>query len=114
MKLSRKQAKPILNASFPDYSGRKIKLVETDHVTLCDLNWGGGSRNYYCLLRASDGAAMHYEPAAPWAEMNEGSRVALSPRVLVVEHSIFCGQDCGITIYAHPEAMARLKPMLLK
>lgn len=46
-KLSTKQASPIVKATFPEYKGRKFKLVFTDTVWFHDTNWGGGSRNKY-------------------------------------------------------------------
>jgi hypothetical protein len=34
----------------------------------------------------------------------------MPPNVIVVEHSIFCGKDVGITIYVRPANLAKLLP----
>jgi hypothetical protein len=107
IKLTRKQAKPIIDACYPEYNGRKITLEFTDHIIPWDLNWGGGTRNTYTFLNAR-GESKRYRPAAPWCEMSEGKRVELQPDVVVVEHSIFCGHDTGLTIYAHPALAPKL------
>lgn len=101
MKLTRKQAKPILEKSFPEYNGRTISLEFVDHVTFYDTNWGGGTRNKYHAVRA-DGRTSRLVVPAPWVNPVEGKTIDLPEGVLIVEHAIFCGHDCGITIYAHP------------
>ena len=42
-----------------------------------------------------------FHPPAPWVNPIEGKRVEVPEGVAVVEHSIFCGKDCGITIYVN-------------
>jgi len=107
MKMTRKQAKPIIERAFPEYNGRKIQVVFTDHMTPCDLNWGGGTKNTYAFLNVN-GEIMRYSPAAPWIEVNEDKRIEIQPNVLIVKHSIFCGHDTGITIYAHPDLAQKM------
>jgi hypothetical protein len=34
--------------------------------------------------------------------MVEGATVELPADAMIVTHAMCCGQDCGITIYAHP------------
>jgi len=46
MKLTKKQAWPIVSRVFPEYKGRKFTLEYGDNVTFWDLNWSGGSRTY--------------------------------------------------------------------
>lgn len=105
-KLTRKQAKPLLDATFPNYNGRKIALEFTDKVTFYDTNWGGSSRNYYHAVKA-DGSNSRLTVPAPWVNAIEGKTFDMTTGVLIVEHTIFCGQDCGITIYAHPQYAPR-------
>ena len=100
-KITRKQAAPILSRSFPDYKGRTIRVEFTETMTFSDTNWGGGSRSYYEAIR-SDGKHERLPNFSPWNNPAEGRRIPLTPDVLIVEHSIFCGKDCGITIYANP------------
>ena len=101
LKITRKQAQPIINASFPDYTGRKITLKFTETVCFYNLNWDGGSRNEFAAV-AADGRHEVSDAPAPWNNPIEGKRVSIPQNVLIVEHTYFCGQDCGITIYSHP------------
>ena len=102
IKLTRKQAMPIIKVAAPDYTGRKIKICFADHVTLHDLNWGGGTRSKYTLLDEVRGIG-RFAVGAPWDRDNpEGQRIDLAPGTLVVQHSIFCGADMGLTIWAAP------------
>ncbi len=109
VKITRKQAQAILKATFPQYTGRKIRVTFTDQVTFSDTNWGGGTRNKYAAVRA-DGKSGIFNAPAPWVNPLEGRTVDLPVDVLLVEHSIFCGQDCGITIYANPAHLPKWLP----
>ena len=104
MKVTRAQAKPILERTFPNYNGRKVSVEFTDTVEFYDLNWDGGTCNQYAAV-STDGASRSFEgfnAAAPWNNPYEGAKVGLPENVAVVRHSDFCGHDCGITIYLHP------------
>ena len=107
IKITRKQALPIIRATFPNYNGRKVKVEFRESITFFDTNWGGGTKNTYAFVRA-DGAIAHYDAPAPWVNPVEGKTVPLPPDVIVVCHSIFCGQDCGLTIYAHPSLAEKM------
>lgn len=108
VKLSRREAMPLIGESFPDYCGRKIRLVPVESVMFCDTNWGGGTRNEYRALNLHTGKRAAFTAPAPWANVVEGSRVAIPPGCIVICHSIFCGTDCGISIYCNPADMPRL------
>jgi len=101
IKITRKDAEPIIKATFPQYNGRKIKIEFTDKVTFYDTNWGGGTKNTYAAVK-SNGQVGHFYAPAPWVNPVEGMTTDLPTDTLLVEHSIFCGKDCGITIYMHP------------
>lgn len=101
IKLNAKQYRPVVSAAFPQYKGRTVNIEFRNTLTFNDTNWGGGSHNSYATVSA-DGKARHLIVPAPWGNAVEGKTVEMPTNVLVVEHSIFCGQDCGITIYAHP------------
>lgn len=100
-KLTRAQAKEILAQTFPEYRGRKIRLAFTTEVVLSDVNWGGGSKNTYHGVTANANGKRLVVPA-PWNHHLEGAVVPLTKDLMIVEHTMFCGEDCGITIYAHP------------
>ena len=109
MKVTRKQAENIIKATFPEYRGRKIKVEFRPEVTFYDTNWGGGSRNQYAAVKA-DGTKARLNVPAPWLNVVEGATVPLPADVLIVEHSIFCGKDCGLTIYANPVNLPKWLP----
>lgn len=97
----RSKVKALLAATFPDYKGRKIAVEFCTKLTFYNTNWDGGSRNYYHAV-AADGRHSRLSVPAPWANPVEGATVEMPTEALVIERSIFCGQDCGVTIYAHP------------
>ena len=107
VKVKKSEVAPILAASFPEYRGRTIKIEFTDKVKFYDTNWGGGTRNQYHAL-TMDGLGKRVCVRAPWANPIEGQTVILQPGLIVVCHTIFCGQDLGITIYAHPDMKPRM------
>lgn len=101
IKVSRKEVKSIIEATYPEYTGRKISVVFAETVTLYDLNWSGGTCNKYTALTANGKTASPHIPA-PWANPFEGAKVNVPVDAVIVEHCYFCGTDCGITIYANP------------
>lgn len=107
LKITRKQAKPIVDVTFPEYTGRKITVRFQTSVTFYDTNWDGGTKSDYAAVNV-DGRTGRFEAPAPWINPLEGKTVNLPVDVLIVKHSYFCGQDAGITIYAHPANAPRL------
>jgi len=99
--LNKKQAKPILEKSFPDYTGRKFQIEFVEKITFWDTNWSGGTKNSYSFIR-SDGITTPLNVPSPFNNPLEGFQTEIPQNILVVKHSYFCGQDMGITIYAHP------------
>lgn len=91
-----KLARTIALACYPEYKGRKIR-VESRETYYVDNMWGGGSRNFATAYNLETGTA-----AA--AIQTVGPEVKIPAGVAIVEHSFFCGKDCGITIYVNPAA----------
>jgi hypothetical protein len=102
MKISKKQADPIVKLAFPEYKGRKYFVEFTDKVVFYDTNWGGGTRNKYVIVR-SDGKKMEFNAPAPWVNPVEGKTFEIPEGVAVVRWAIFCGKDCGVTISLNPD-----------
>lgn len=96
------------------YSGRKFKAVVAESVTIPMTAglWDGGSRDVYRVVRVSDGAEMPAsdQHSAPWDAQRRELKVDLQPGFAVVEHSIFCGKDAGLTFYVHPQDAAPMLP----
>lgn len=105
LQITRKQAEKILASTFPEYRGRKIRVIFAESLTLHDLNWSGGTRNEYAFVKASGESARLAATFAPWsneAATLEGAKIDLPANVIAVEWSHFCGTDCGLRIIAHP------------
>ena len=88
-----------------DYTGRKFRaeamppclfLIPADAG-----QWREGSRYSYQLVRLADGEACNAVP---------GSYVQIRPGFVVVCHSIYRGEDVGLTFHAHPDDIAPLLP----
>jgi len=101
-KVTRKQAKSIIELTFPEYRGRKINVTLTDVVAIYDTNWSGGTRNQYVAVHVS-GETNQLTVLAPW--MHQIDEVTIPQDVIVVKHAYFCGKDCGLTIYVHPDCV---------
>lgn len=102
---SDKGIKAIISAAHPTYEGRKIRVKAATEYKMANY-WDGGSRDYVMAYDLATGRA--YGPAIHTTNPMNGSAhstVAIPAGVLIVEHSIFCGQDAGITIYANPANM---------
>jgi len=101
IKLNHRQSAPIISRTFPEYIGRKVFVEFTEKVGFYDLYWGDGTRNVYKFIQ-TNGNTFSLPRSTPWDDINEGKWVDLPADILIVKHAIFCGHDCGITIYANP------------
>ncbi len=112
VKLSRRQAAPILARTFPNYNGRKIRVRFSPRVTFYNTNWDGGSRSRYAALNsAGTVAGLNTNMMPPWDNPVEGKALDITPNVMIIEHCIFCGKDAGITIHAHPDLAPKFAAM---
>ncbi len=99
-------------SAFPTYKGRKISANYSGRVTFSDTNWGGGSRNRYVCLDLAKGLKRGLSVPAPWVNPVEGVTAPIPEGMVVAEHTIFCGKDCGVTLY-FPTSAAALGPATL-
>ena len=74
MKITKKQAAPVVNRTFPEYGGRKFKIEFVEKITVYDTNWDGGTCNKYAAINA-DGSASHFIAPAPWKNFGLGGRM---------------------------------------
>lgn len=91
-----KLARTIALACYPEYKGRKIKVVSRETYYVENM-WGGGSRSFAKAYNLATGIITE-------ALETVGPEVKIPAGVAVVDHSYFCGKDCGITIYVNPAA----------
>ena len=112
MRIKKSDIRSILAATFPEYKGRTFKLAvisKPDDFCLGDNMWDGGTRSYYAAFDLTSGRAAQV-PASRYGKDNPHPTVAIPHGLLIVEHSIFCGQDCGITVHVREDNMAKLLP----
>jgi hypothetical protein len=100
----------IVNATFPSYKGRKFQL-STDIPTRLDSYWSGGSRSFYSFYELNTGKVLDVGSNHPFFEAGKPRELeTLPPGIVIVKHSIFCGKDMGITIYANSGDLAPMLP----
>jgi len=96
------------------YSGRKFKAEVTTRVTIhSDAGtWSGGSRDTYSLVRLADGKELPATDtmSSPWDRSRQDQTINLEPGIVAVRHSMFQGNDMGLTFYVHPDDAAKLLP----
>ena len=96
------------------YTGRKFKAKATEQVTIPMTAglWSGGSRDTFRLVELSTGREIPASDnmSAPWDNSRRDRTITLQPGFAVIEHSIFCGKDAGLTFYIHPADIVSLLP----
>ena len=106
--------KRILAVAFPEYTGRKIKARTWTKARQLENYWSGGSRSYYVAIRVSDGAIADFGTDNPFVRSTH-EPVDLPAGILLVENTIFCGKNTGITIWARAEALEQgIAPAMLE
>ena len=102
----------LAQAVFPSYRGRKFSFEVADKVALTGTYWDGGSRSSYGGVNLSNFQAAslpQFDPPQHGGPI-QTPEVEGRPGMAVVEHSIFCGRDTGITFYVHPSDAPQLLP----
>lgn len=91
---------------------RKVKIVPATQVQIHDALWGGGTINRYyeCAISSLDTSRHIGAPLLRIGLSVSAGELARDVAVnyVLIEHSIFQGKDCGITIYVRPEDAPRL------
>jgi hypothetical protein len=114
MHLESREAQEIGRRVYPSYMGRKFRLTVRDGASSpmsLTSYWDGGSRDYYRVVRLADFAIVEVpQNGTPFDGLNFGAESLPAPGFMVVEHSIFCGKDVGLTFHVHPENAAKFLP----
>ena len=101
----------LVKQAFPGYSGRTFQVSIAGAVVFHDTNWGGGTRNRYIAVPlAHDGKPNYLPDFAPWSNPVEGKTVSIPAGWTIVEHTVFCGHDMGITVHVGTGDMAKVLP----
>lgn len=88
----------VAKLAFPEYNGRKYKVVVTEVVHVSGHEWSGGSRTSAVAVNLYNGTTMPVSNA----------EVPLIPGCVVVKHVIFCGKDFGIEVFVCPANVNQL------
>jgi hypothetical protein len=111
LSITNPEVRKIVKATYPGYHGRKIFF--NDQVPSYELRsyWDEGSRTYYKFYQAVTGKIWDIGTNHPWFESNKPAPLcdAMPDDVCLVSHTIFCGHDCGITIYARKPIMKEVE-----
>jgi hypothetical protein len=93
-----------------NYRKKKVSVCATKSVTLCDLNWSGGTKSEYHAVGLNSGKIVSpkLDGPAPWDNRTEGATIALPVDVIIVRTGWFCGKPSTMTIYVRPENMPAL------
>ncbi len=107
--------RPIVRAAFPSYNGTKARIEPFKGPMGVNSYWDGGSRDYFALVRLADCRSMGLPTSHPCFDRRpDGSPMGalelreLPQGIALVEHSIFCGRDTGITVHVRPDDLNRL------
>lgn len=99
----------IVSATFPEYTGRKIRLTSAETVELGGNYWDGGSRSTYRFVKLDGFASVALPAQNPMRDASTHS-TPLPEGFVAVRHTVNCGIDCGLTIIANPANVAPLLP----
>jgi hypothetical protein len=100
----------IANETFPTYRGKKFTL-STDIPKQLASYWDGGSRDSFAFYNMQTGQAQAVHSNHPMFEPNQPSQLRELPsHIILVEHSILCGKDAGLTFYARTETLTPMIP----
>lgn len=105
--------KEMLQATFPDYRGRKISIRGAERPLDVTSFWDGGSRSYFKAVDLSDlrrvmavpqnGTPFDGGPIRPnGLEIPEG--------FAIVERAYFMGRGAGVTIHVNPATLPSVLP----
>lgn len=91
--------KKIARAAYPDYKGRKFIVAAAAEYQMADY-WDGGTRRYARAAILATGEFL--DPASiVHVPYNREAHVTIQipAGVAIVERLVFCGKDCGVTVY---------------
>jgi hypothetical protein len=93
-----------------DYRKKTVNLIVTETCHLHDVNWSGGTKNTYSLVRLADNESVtpRLDQYAPWENRYEGAKIPMQSGFLIICTGHFCGKERTATIHVHPADMPKL------
>ena len=105
MYLEKQDIAELVKATYPDYTGCKFQIQTAAKYHLSNY-WDGGTKNFAKFAKYENGWKVLDAPETTKNPFNGIAHATMDipKNGLVVEHSIFCGKDLGITVYLNPES----------
>lgn len=105
-----KSVKHIVNATFPDYKGRKFFLQPSERAPKkLDSYWDEGSRTYYAFYNLDTQEVLQVHSNHPMFEAKQPNTLRELPvHVVLVSYAISCGRECGVTLYGNLQGLLPL------
>jgi len=104
------EIKVMAQKAFPSYTGRTFKLDNSGRPISLVSHWSGGSRDYYVVLQLGSNDTKAIPQNGTMFDTVNVEPISVPPGFLIVEHSIFCGKDMGITFHVNPETALTFLP----
>ena len=92
------------------YTGRKYAFQAVGEVRVKSTYWDGGSRSTWTAVKLSTRQVVPLPKFDPpqFGGPQSIPPIPLEQDMAIIEHSIFCGKDMGLTIYIHPSDAPRM------
>ena len=92
------------------YSGKKFKL-STNIPHRLSSYWDGGSKDYFYFYSPHNQTLLEVHSNHPMFEPGQPAILKELPvDLILIEHSIFCGKDMGLTFYVQAENITQYLP----
>lgn len=102
IKVRKAEVKDLVAVSFPEYTGRKFKVVLEETVWV-DRVGGGGSKAEVIAVTHDGERWLAQSPVLSTLQAPCGY-LSTRPDVILVTREMFCGQDVGLTFHVHPQS----------
>jgi hypothetical protein len=95
--------KALVAAAFPNYRGRKFHVEVQKQPLDVRSYWDGGSRDFFAFVHLNTLKVVPVpEQSANDKTVAGAETVVLPDGVACVEHTVFQGKDCGVTVHVNP------------
>ena len=110
MYINSPEVQQIARIAFPSYSGRKFQVLPFSGPKNIHSYWDGGSRDSYVFVNLNTGKTMEVPENGTFYTAAIGELKELPENVVLVEHSIFCGKDAGVTVFVNKNNLTKMLP----